>query len=72
MSLKKEYKKVVQERNLSMQELSIELGVNLNNLQIVSKNIPKEYRYEDGAHYLLNGYNLLAEQVIDFIKKELN
>ena len=62
----------MQERNLSMQELSIELGVNLNNLQIVSKNIPKEYRHEDGTHYLLNGYNLLAEQVIDFIKKELN
>ena len=63
--------KRVNERNQAMQEIAEELNLALNDLFTVSENIPKEYRYVDGIHYLTEGYAVLAEQVVKVIKSEL-
>ena len=63
--------KRVNERNQAMLEISSELNLQLNDLFTVSENIPKEYRYVDGIHYLTEGYAVLAEQVVKVIKSEL-
>ena len=63
--------KRVNERNQAMDEISSELNLALNDLFAVSKDIPKNYRYVDGTHYLTEGYAVLAEQVVKVIKSEL-
>ncbi len=67
----KSWMKRVEERNQAMEELSKELGIKIDDLNKVSQNIPKEMRYEDGTHYLVEGYTMLANQVADFIINEL-
>ncbi len=63
--------KRVNERNQAMDEIASELNLALNDLFTVSKDIPKDYRYVDGTHYLTEGYAVLAEQVVKVIKSEL-
>ena len=67
----KSWMKRVEERNQAMEELSKELGVKIDDLNKVSQDIPKEMRYEDGTHYLVEGYTMLADQVVDFIMNEI-
>ena len=69
--LDKSWKKKVDERNQAMQELSCELGININDLFTVSVNIPKEYRYVDGIHYVSKGYETLASKVASFLITEM-
>lgn len=65
----KSWMKRVNERNQAVLELSNELGVKLNDLFEVSCNIPKQYRHSDGTHYLSEGYELLADKVVNFLIK---
>ncbi len=63
--------KRVKERNAVVRELAGEKGYPVDDLYTVSVAIPKEYRYEDGTHYLEEGYAMLAEKVAECIQKEL-
>ncbi len=63
--------KRVRERNAAVEELAEEKGYTLDDLHAVSVVIPKEYRYEDGTHYLKEGYDMLAETVVECIRKAL-
>ena len=71
-TLDKSWMKRVNERNSAMQEISQELNVKLDDLFTVSENIPKTMRYEDGTHYLPEGYSVLANKVCEFILSNLN
>lgn len=63
--------KRVKERNAAVCELASEKGYAIDDLYSVSVSIPKEYRYEDGTHYLEKGYAMLAEKVAECIRTEL-
>ena len=63
--------KRVRERNEAVRELAEEWGCGVDDLYAVSASIPKEYRYEDGTHYLADGYAMLAEAVASCIRNEL-
>ena len=63
--------KRVRERNAALKELSVELGYDLDDLYEASTTIPFEKRYGDGTHYLVGGYELLAQAVVESIKKAL-
>jgi hypothetical protein len=63
--------KRVRERNAAVQEIVEEMGCAIDDLYAVSVEIPKEYRYVDGTHYLADGYAMLAETVAACIRKEL-
>ena len=63
--------KRVKERNAAMQEIAAEKGYAIDDLYTVSVNVPKELRYEDGTHYLQDGYGLLAAAVAENIRKNL-
>ena len=66
-TLDESWMKRVDERNSAMQEISEELNVELDDLFSISKDIPKSMRYEDGTHYLPEGYSVLADKVCEFI-----
>ena len=63
--------KRVRERNAAVEELAAEAGYTVDDLYAVSVGIPKEYRYEDGTHYLQEGYAQLAEAVAKCIREAL-
>ena len=63
--------KRVKERNAAVYELASEKRYAIDDLYAVSTSIPKEYRYEDGTHYLEEGYAMLAKKVAECIQKEL-
>ena len=63
--------KRVKERNAAMQELAMQKGYGVNDLYAVSLSIPKVNRHQDGAHYLPDGYTLLAEKVALVIRENL-
>ncbi len=63
--------KRVRERNAVMEELSKEKNYAVDDLYAVSVSIPKEKRYEDGAHYSEDGYAIFANAVAERIKEEL-
>ncbi len=63
--------KRVRERNAAVQELAEEKGYTVDDLYTVSTSILKEYRYEDGTHYLQEGYAMLAQTVAECIRKEV-
>ncbi len=63
--------KRVRERNAATSELAKELGFTIDDLYGASTEIPFEKRYEDGTHYLAEGYEMLAQAVAKTIQKEL-
>lgn len=63
--------KRVRERNEAVHEIAAEKGYTVDDLYTVSTSVPKEYRYEDGTHYVAGGYAMLAEAVSECIRKEL-
>ena len=63
--------KRVRERNAVMEELAKEKGYAVDDLYAVSLSIPKDKRYEDGTHYLEDGYMIFANAVAEKIKEEL-
>ncbi len=62
----------LEERNSSVKELAEELGFKVDDLYSVSLSVPKEYRADDGTHYMTDGYLLLAEAVVKSVKNSLN
>ena len=63
--------KRVRERNETVHEIAAEKGYAVDDLYTVSTSVPKEYRYEDGTHYVAEGYAMLAEAVAECVRKEL-
>ena len=63
--------KRVRERNEAMQEIAAEKGLAIDDLYAVSVAIPKDKRYEDGTHYVAEGYEIFADAVAESIKNNL-
>ena len=63
--------KRVRERNAAVAEIAAEKGYVVDDLYAVSEAMPKEYRYEDGVHYLPEGYAILGEKVAERIREAL-
>lgn len=63
--------KRIKERDATVCELASEKGYVIDDLYSVSVSISKKYRYEDGTHYLEEGYVMLAEKVAECIRAEL-
>ena len=63
--------KRVRERNAALKELAAEFGYGIDDLYEVSTKIPFEKRYGDGTHYLVEGYELLAQAVVESIEKAI-
>ena len=61
--------KRVLERNEAMEELAAEKGYAVDDLYEVSVKMPVEKRYQDGTHYLEDGYEILAQTVAAKIKE---
>ncbi len=59
----------VAERNEAMQELAKKYGYSIDDLHTLSVGIPKEYRNEDGTHYLEAVVNDFADRVVESIIK---
>jgi len=68
-TIDKKWGKKLDERNSSVNELAKEMGLSVNHLYEVSKNIPNDLRNDDGFHYLFDGYQMLANEVVSVIKK---
>lgn len=69
--LKRDCMKRVNERNEIVAELVTELDCGWDKLYEVSVEMPKEYRYQDGVHYLETGYEVLAKTVVKSIEEVL-
>lgn len=67
-AIDKKWGKKLDERNASINELAKEMDLSINHLYEVSKNIPNDLRNEDGIHYLYDGYQTLAKEVVSVIK----
>lgn len=65
------WKDVIVERNKSIYKIADELNIPVDDLRKVCDVMPKEYRCEDGVHMKEEGYKLLAESVIESVKKLL-
>lgn len=63
--------KRVRERNEAVYEIANENGYKVDDLYSVSVGIPKEKRYQDGTHYLPEGYEIFANAVVESIKNNL-
>ncbi len=63
--------KLVSERNQALSEIARAMNCPVNDLYTSSVNVPKEYRNQDGIHYLAEGYEILAQQVADAVRKAL-
>lgn len=63
--------KRVEERNEAVYEIAKEKGYEVDDLYSVSVGIPKEKRYQDGTHYLTDGYEIFANVVAESIKNNL-
>ncbi len=59
----------VAERNEVLQDLSKKYGYEIDDLHTLSVGIPKEYRNEDGAHYLVDVVDAFANKVVESIIK---
>ncbi len=68
-TINKKWDKKVNERNAAVNELAKELNLSVNHLYEASKSIPNDLRNDDGCHYLPDGYQILAKEVISIIKK---
>ena len=71
IELDKSWMKRVNERNIAVEEIANELNIEIDDLFDVSCSVPKEFRYEDGTHYLTAGYEVLANQVVNIIIKKI-
>ena len=67
----KAWMKRVRERNEIVGELVTLLDLELDKLFEISKKMPKEYRAEDGTHYVEEGYKTLATEVVKTIRETL-
>ena len=67
-TINKKWDKKVDERNTSVNEIAKELNLTVNHLYEVSKNIPNNLRNDDGCHYLPDGYQILAKEVVSTIR----
>ncbi len=67
----KGWMKLVNKRNEALRELAVTHGYEVNDLFATSAEIPKEYRYQDGIHYVTEGYKVLAKQVAKSITETL-
>ncbi len=63
--------KKIASRNATFEQIAKENGYPVNDLFTVSLNVPVENRYEDGIHYLSDGYEVLADKVVEFVKQNL-
>lgn len=63
--------KRVEERNEAVYEIAKEKGYEVDDLYSVSVGIPTEMRYQDGTHYLSDGYEIFANAVAKSIKNSL-
>ncbi len=63
--------KRVRERNEIVGELVTLLDLELDKLFEVSAKMPKEYRAEDGTHYVEEGYKMLAVEAVKSIRAVL-
>lgn len=63
--------KRVEERNEAVYEIAKEKGYEVDDLYSVSVGIPTEMRYQDGTHYLSDGYEIFANVVAKSIKNNL-
>lgn len=63
--------KRVTSRNSIFESISKEKGFVIDDLYSLSVSMPIEKRFEDGTHYLSEGYDVLSDKVADFIKKNL-
>ncbi len=63
--------KVIEKRNLAIEELAKENGYTFNDLHSISRTIPTELRTEEGIHYTEKGSTYLAKQVVEKIKNIL-
>ncbi len=68
----KTWKKLVNARNAALYEIAERHGYEVNDLYTLSTEIPKQYRNQDGVHYLAPGYETLAKQVAETVKKSLD
>lgn len=64
--------KKLDERNASVNELAKEMNLSINHLYEVSKNIPNDSRTDDGLHYLPDGYQILAQEVIHLVLRAMD
>ena len=64
--------KKLDERNASVNELAKEMNLSINHLYEVSKNIPNDLRTDDGIHYLPDGYQILAQEVIHLVLRAMD
>ena len=64
--------KKLDERNTSVNELAKEMNLSINHLYEVSKNIPNDLRTDDGIHYLPDGYQILAQEVIHLVLRAMD
>ena len=67
----KSWMKKVNERNESVERIAAKLNIPIDDLYSASCAVPKELRYKDGTHYEIDGYKMLAEQVVKSIKENL-
>ena len=63
--------KRVKERNEVMMALAQEKGYAIDDLYTVSVEMDKAKRFEDGTHYLADGYEIFANAVAESIKTAL-
>ncbi len=59
----------VAERNEALRELSEKYGYSIDDLYTLSVGVPKEFRNEDGTHYLSAALDSFADKVIESIIK---
>ena len=62
---------LVKARNAALYELAAEKCYVIDDLFTVSKHMPASLRFNDGFHYLSEGYEVFADAVCDCIKENL-
>ena len=67
--LDKSWNRKIEERNEVVKLIVRENKYFLNDLYSVSKKIPIKLRYEDGTHYLPDGYEYFANEVVNCVSK---
>ena len=66
-----EWQKRVKQRNEVVLEYATQKSCNVDDLFSISIKMPIEKRNADGMHYTIEGYEILAESVVESIKKQL-